>query len=234
MDSKQAVQLLNDRIAESAKLRSGTWGDAPFEEWNRRTDRTLRRIFGDDHDFVKEFKEVRFSGTYLGSTEAESFASDMASAKAILRAAVYELEELTTTASFADAAGIDPELWEHVQQLVEAEDWAKVASQASIFVESHIRQWAGRPAGEVGVILMTAVFKTGGEFPLGRTDGERDGWLALARGLSGAIRNVDTHHIQVRPDAKRYALGVLGAASLLLTQLRFEHGNRFRQIGEKP
>jgi hypothetical protein len=44
----------------------------------------------------------------------------------------------------------------------------------------------------------------------------------------GAVRNVATHRIDLRDDAKRYAMGVLGAGSLLLTQLRYEHGNRFR------
>ena len=55
-----------------------------------------------------------------------------------------------------------------------------------------------------------------------------DGWRFFAQGIAQALRNVDTHRIQERPDLKRYALGVVGACSLLLTQMRFEHGNRFR------
>jgi hypothetical protein len=47
-------------------------------------------------------------------------------------------------------------------------------------------------------------------------------------GFAMALRNVDTHRIQRRDDDKRYALGVLGTGSLLLTQLRYEHGNRFK------
>ena len=43
-----------------------------------------------------------------------------------------------------------------------------------------------------------------------------------------ALRNADTHRIQERDDHKRYAMGVVGTASLLLTQLRHQHGNSFR------
>ena len=35
---------------------------------------------------------------------------------------------------------------------------------------------------------------------------------------------VEDERIQRRDDAKRYALGVLGLGSLLLTQMRHEHG----------
>lgn len=41
--------------------------------------------------------------------------------------------------------------------------------------------------------------------------------------MVAAIGNVTRHSIEKRDDAKQYALGVLGMASLLLTQIRFEH-----------
>jgi hypothetical protein len=44
--------------------------------------------------------------------------------------------------------------------------------------------------------------------------------------LSGAT---DRHHIQERDDARRYEIGVLGLASLILTQLRREHADHFAQ-----
>ena len=59
-------------------------------------------------------------------------------------------------------------------------------------------------------------------------DPERDGWHQFGRGLAAATGNVDRHHLQQRPDLKPYAVGVLDAASLLLTQLRYEDGNRFK------
>ena len=44
-------------------------------------------------------------------------------------------------------------------------------------------------------------------------------------GFAQALGNVDRHRIQSREDAQRYAIGVLGLGSLLLTQLRHEHGD---------
>jgi len=234
MEARRAVALLNERISEAGGLRPPAWGNAEFEEWYRRTESTLSRIFEGDSQFVRGLAEIQIGGIFPGSNEAQSFDRGMSSITALLRAAIYEIDELASSPSYADADGIDPELWEHVRRLVEQEQWSQVASQACIFVESHVRQWAARPPEEVGSNLMTAVLRNGGEFPLGRTDGEREGWHHFARGFMGAIRNVDTHHIQERADAQRYALGVLGAASLLLTQLRFEHGNRFRNGAEKP
>jgi hypothetical protein len=50
------------------------------------------------------------------------------------------------------------------------------------------------------------------------------GWQLFAQGIAQALRNVDAHRIQDRQDHKRYALGLVGACSLLLTQMRYEHG----------
>jgi hypothetical protein len=43
-----------------------------------------------------------------------------------------------------------------------------------------------------------------------------------------AVGNAVRHRIQLRDDAKRFAMGVLGAGSLLLTQLRHQHANSFQ------
>jgi hypothetical protein len=100
-------------------------------------------------------------------------------------------------------------------------------SGASIFTEDRIRRWAGRPANEVGEKLMTAVFGDHGDYRLGVTEAEKQGWHRFAMGASMALRNVDAHRLQSRTDHKLYAMGVLGASSLLLTQMRFDHGNHF-------
>lgn len=63
---------------------------------------------------------------------------------------------------------------------------------------------------------------------MGQTDGEMQGWQLFAQGIAQALRNVDARSIQDQPDHKRYALGLVGACSLLLTQIRYEHGNHFR------
>lgn len=104
-----------------------------------------------------------------------------------------------------------------------------VASQTAIFVENRIRGWAGNPQGRdgnlVGKALYTYVFGDVSDYRLGRQASEREGWRALGVGFAQALSNVDRHRIQKRDDAKRYALGVLGLGSLLLTQLRYEHGD---------
>jgi hypothetical protein len=203
-------------------------------DWRKRTDLALRRIFGDDHHLVAEAGGIRFSNSRAYTEDARSGAFEYGrrEAAALLKGAIYDLETLSQPADFTSSAAIDPELWEHIRGLVEDERWAQVASQTAIFVESKIREWSGRPATEVGERLMTTVLSETGEFPLGQTPGERQGWHRLGMGFAMALRNVDTHRIQRRDDDKRYALGVLGAGSLLLTQLRYEHGNRFKEEPE--
>ena len=70
---------------------------------------------------------------------------------------------------------------------------------------------------------MGRVFNDESDWRLGSRTGEREGWRALATGFAQALSNVDRHKIQRRQDAQRYAIGVLGLGSLILTQLRHEH-----------
>jgi hypothetical protein len=220
MDTDRAVALLRKRLAELEPLQEP---DATFEAWKRKSERTLRRTLGDDHPLVKNFE---------GTTWYMSMVPGIAGKDegvGILEAAIYEIEELSEPPDFASSASVDPELWEHVRRLVESEQWAQVASQTAIFVESKVRQWAGLPDSKFGKELMVSVLRPGaGLFPLGRTPGEHEGWLALGIGITMAVGNADRHRIQQRDDAKRYAMGVLGAGSLLLTQLRHQHSNSFQ------
>jgi hypothetical protein len=230
MDSARACDLLRILIKDLEQVPASI--DEPsFVDWKQRAGLALRRILQDDHKLVADFDRVGWAWIYDSTPQqsVRSFEGGRTAAAAILKGAIFELEELAEPADFAGSAAIDPELWEHVRQDVETERWGQVASQAAIFVESKVREWAGRPSTEVSTNLMTAVLRpNGGEFPLGRNDSEKEGWLALGRGFMLALRNVDTHRIQERSDDKRYAMGVLGTASLLVTQLCYEHGNRFR------
>src|SRR6266540_6908633 len=229
MDTDKALAFLRERLTELDEL-PPEYGTPQFREWRQRTGRTLKRIFGPDHDFVREFNDLSFwGGTDNPSFDMKVFEGGRAEAKALLNGAIYELEVLAEPTQFASAASIDPELWEHVHHLVESEQWAQVASQTAIFVESKARQWAGLPDSTYGKDLMVAVLKpVAGRFPLGRTAGEAEGWLALGIGIAMAVGNADRHRIQQRDDAKRYGMGVLGAGSLLLTQLRHQHANSFQ------
>jgi hypothetical protein len=135
---------------------------------------------------------------------------------------------LENEVSVTDESGIDAELWEHVAPEIRSEEWAKAARGALILTEDRIRKWAGPPHEESTEQLAVNIFGERGDFKMGKTASEEKGWQLFAQGIAKAHRNVDTHRIQDRPDLKRYALGVLGACSLLLTQMRYEHGKGFR------
>lgn len=117
---------------------------------------------------------------------------------------------------------VDPELWEHVEDLIHAEDWGKVASQTAIFVEHRVRTWTGNEE-LIGKALWARVLADDSEYKLGQRRGESEGWRFLGMGFAQALSNVDRHRIQKRDDAEKYAAGVLHLGSLLLTQLRYEH-----------
>lgn len=220
MDTDRAVALLKERLAELEQLQKI---GPEFEAWRRKAERTLRRTMGDDHQLVQAFESIVWTLSLLDSIAGKN------EGFGVLEAAVYEKENLAEPVDLASSASVDPDLWAEVHHLVEQEKWGQVASQTAIFVESKVRQWAGLPESKHGKDLMVAVLKPGmGAFPLGKTPGEQEGWQALGIGIVGALGNADRHRIQQRDDAKRYAMGVLGAGSLLLTQLRYEHGNRFR------
>lgn len=192
----------------------------------------LTRGLGESHHITERFIKIRWTpSTYVvgdRSAFTQAFKATIPEAQGVIDAAIAEIEMLVDEVPIADESGIDAELWEHISPEVQAEAWGKVASQAVIFTEDRIRKWAGRPVGEVGKDLAIAIFGRSGQFQMGQTDGEMQGWQLFAQGIAQALRNVDAHRIQDRPDHKRYALGLVGACSLLLTQMRYEHGNRFR------
>lgn len=113
-----------------------------------------------------------------------------------------------------------------VRVLVDNGEWEKVALQACVFMESTLRTWAQISPNEAKNSV--EVFKTAfspDKFHLGATDSEEQGWRQFATGFSMAVRNPSGHRIQDRDDAKRYAIGVLGTASLLLTEIRHTYGD---------
>ena len=197
-----------------------------YKTWRQRTRALLARLYSAEHRLTTDFDSLHFYVT--DSNMPYWFNNGRAGALAIIDTAIYDFEVLRQPDELPSSDVIDGELWAHVSQHLQAEDWHSLAAFTQIYLEAKLREWAGRPRAEVGVKLMSAVFSPTGEFPLGNTEPEREGWHALARGFAGALSNVDRHRLEDRADAKRYAIGVLGTASLLLTQLRWQHGNRFR------
>jgi hypothetical protein len=118
------------------------------------------------------------------------------------------------------AATIDPDLWEHVGDLVRLQKWAQLASQCAIFLESTLRAWLAPTSDPYLALAAKAFSPKTGRFVLGANASEQDGWFRIAHGIGAALRNVDAHRVQRRDDGAQYAMGVLGIVSLLLTQTK--------------
>ncbi|KWV29764.1 hypothetical protein AWV63_26740 [Micromonospora rifamycinica] len=191
---------------------------------------------------VDRFDKVRYSlGVFTDLTPDAAFQEatrrGVRKACELIDAAIWELG-LTGGDEPVDEHAYDPELWAYIKTEVEDGEWGKVASQTAIFVENHVRTWAGNPQDRndnnlVGKALYLKVFDDASDYRLGRQASEREGWRYLGMGFAQALSNVDRHRIQTRDDAKRYALGVLGLGSLLLTQLRYEHGDILHEPAEQ-
>lgn len=181
---------------------------------------------------LSQFTAIRYYiGVWSGSpgereSDARYFAARVADAVALVDAAIFELGLLGE--DDIDATAYDQELWRHVQHSVEEGRWEQVASAAATFVEDKVRRWSGNPVDErggrlVGQSLFAQSFTQNGPLALGSQTNETSGWRNLALGFTAALSNVDRHNVQDRADLRLYALGVLGLASLLMTQIRFEH-----------
>lgn len=217
--------------AESADLFRQPVG---LESWKPRVRMILVRSLGADNHVVDKFDKVAYSPSVMWGGMPRSAWEDhrrggVRNAIGLIDAAIYELKFVGGDEP-VDEHAYDPELWAHVKALVESEQWGMVASQTAIFVENHVRGWTGYVQDErgehlIGRKLYLAAFGEDSEYRMGAQAGEREGWRFLGMGFAQALGNVDRHRIQKREDAKRYALGVLGLGSLLLTQLRYEHGD---------
>lgn len=231
MQPDETIQRLRALRDEADSLPPSV-SSAEFNSWQPRVRSILTRALGPTHHITERFVNIKWTPSMytIGDSQAfrSTFQNTVPRAQGILDAAIAEIDLLADDTPVADESGIDAELWEHVAPEIQDETWGKVASQAVIFTEDRIRKWTGRPVGEVGKDLAVAVFGKSGQFQMGRTEGETQGWQLFAQGIAQALRNVDAHRIQDRPDHKRYALGLVGACSLLLTQMRYEHHNRFR------
>lgn len=229
MRADEAVAALSTLAAQK-----GLEVEAAFIEWQSKVGAILRATFGANSVQVAQFdlltvvKNEGYTTARGRQRDRELWRQDAAQrGKAEIRAAIFTLETLRHESPLDDAS-IDPELWAHVQGLIADNDWAKVPAAVAIFVEDKVRTWAGDPrdpngATLVGKGLYAKALNNTGPLRMGRQESETQGWMFLGTGLAQAIGNVDRHRIQQRADVKRYAMGVLGLGSLLLTQLHYEH-----------
>lgn len=226
----EALELLRDE-AEDERVKAGGEGLAA---WKAKVRSVLAAALGPGDDIVKKFDAMKFhyTGAQWSGMDNSVFIKTrharIRDACGLIEAALHHLELLSGDDDPVDERAFDPDLWDFVKGLVEDEDWGKVASQTAIFIENHVRDWAGDPKDRngdslIGKVLFSTVFADESDWRLGARAGEREGWRFLGMGFAQALSNVDRHRIQKRDDARRYAIGVLGLGSLLLTQMRFEH-----------
>ncbi|MFI1354868.1 TIGR02391 family protein [Streptomyces sp. NPDC020898] len=233
MQTRQAIQNLQELKQEADTEGLDLRKSSKFSSWKGRVQSVLTRSLGADHHLTQGFAKNRYSLSVASSDTPQSqwdkaFLGGVNRATGIIDAAIFELQQAGTSDDAVDETAFDPDLWAHVQTHVQNEDWSAVASQTAIFVEDRVRQWCGDPKGKdgqtlVGKGLFAKVFANDGQFRLGKEAGEWEGWRGLGMGFAQALGNVDRHNIQKRTDAKRYAFGVLGLGSLILTQLRYQH-----------
>ena len=234
MRSEKAISAL-EALQEEAKTPEVMGGKEHLTAWRAKVHGVLAATLGEDSYLVNRFDGVGYSLLVASTlTTQEDYDrrrhEGIRNACGVIDAALYQLRlHVDEDEPSADLRSYDPDLWEHVKQLVQDEDWAKVASQTAIFVEDQIRRWSGEDT-LFGKGLMAASFADASDLRLGRRSGEREGWRFLGMGFAQALGNVDRHRIQRRDDARRYAIGVLGLGSLLLTQLRHEHGELIEDI----
>lgn len=143
-----------------------------------------------------------------------------------VRAAIGAVAAATGEAQPPPAPDVcDPDLWDHVQDLVHVEAWSKIPSAVVTFTEDWFRRRGGDPrhsgGGKLnGKDLFSTVLD---KQPLGGESGEHAGWKLLGIGLVQAIGNLHRHNIEQRDDAEQLAWRVIGLASLLLGEMKRTH-----------
>lgn len=233
MQNHRAVELLQNLRDEAVDVAASN-DRASLSAWTTKTLSLLNELFGSESDLYTSFKAVRYTpAIWTESTYATAFnrsrVTGINEALGIIDAAIFAIEFKSETPPSPVSLDFDPDLFSFVESLVADCDWGKVASQVAIFVEDYVREMAGNPLGSrnetlVGKGLMAKVFSDESKWNLGSGPSETEGWRFLAMGFTQALSNVDRHRIQVRSDSRQYAMGVLGLGSLILTQLKSEHG----------
>lgn len=235
MKMEAAKAVLEELLAEEFRA-ADTRDSLLFIAWRTKALAVLTEHFGTDSVQVQEFKRVSQASRRNDGGPVFARLEAIQRGKAVLKVCLDTLSDRPDVSEPLDKTSIDPELWAYVEGLVAAEDWAKIPANVVIFLEHTVRTWAGNPkvgnAGNgvlVGKDLYGKVLSDDGPLVLGKTASEQQGWRGLGTGLAQAIGNVDRHHIQNRADLRRYAMGVLGLGSLLMTQLRYQYPTHTQQ-----
>ena len=232
VEAARAIKELESLIKDAAALRISREDDS-IDLWNRKVRVVLIAAFGEKDSLVAQHDAITYCPSWVSSA-ADYTADFNAKISGIkdccnnMESAIYRLNlEIEEADQLPSATHYDPELWTHVESLVRQEKWDMLPAQVSIFLEDRIRKWAKEPTAKnggrmVGKTLMATAFGENGLLRLGSQNNESEGWRNLATGFTQAVSNVARHRLSDRDDARQYAIGVLGLASLILTQVRYE------------
>jgi uncharacterized protein Ymh len=225
----QALIILRDQANRHARNVTTLFGVR--KAWTLQATTVLTEVLGEFHPLVAELEPIwKYKEPEDILTKNAWAKQSWQEGRGILDSAITSYIFMNTNIHDSSVVNmLDADLMARVDHVFRVEDWTAVASLAATFVEDRFRAWAGLDHTAFGVNLMTRVLHPEtGVFPLGVAPGEVEGWHQFGRGFMSACSNVDRHRIQSRDDLQRYAMGVLGSASLLLTQMRYQHGNRFK------
>ncbi|VEG25790.1 TIGR02391 family protein [Actinomyces howellii] len=234
MKAECAINELEALKAEAAAPGFADSGDV-VDAWRGKVRAVLTAVVGEQDHLVAEHDAIEYTPKWSVAGDRTAFLQ--AKKRGVDRccsnidAAIYQFSLIyKNETQLPAAADYDPDLWVRVSSLVEREEWDKVPAEVAIFFEDLIRKWAGNPTEKngstmVGQSLMGQAFGNDGRLRLGGQSNETQGWRNLAVGFTQAVSNVVRHNTVERHDARQYAIGVLGLASLILTQVRYEHND---------
>ncbi|MCL5947619.1 MAG: TIGR02391 family protein [Actinobacteria bacterium] len=232
-----------DFLANELESFSSSLG-VEFDAWRYRVNQVISEVIGPNDALAIKFNGLRWesgvSATVRRSgggradawtlADVNAFAPSKEKSEAILKSLRWHLDRADSVSPpetgtvVLDGTTIEPDLWDHVKGLVESGDWEKVPRESAVYVEDRLRVWADLKSAQRSVdVFKTALGPT--KFALGSTDSEQQGWRQLATGFALALRNSGGHRLHDRDDLRRYAIGVLGTASLLLCQIRYQYGD---------
>jgi hypothetical protein len=223
VERARKLELLWDQLEAAQAVAADPF---QLDAWREKTSTVLRITMGENHEQTSRFESINYKSrmpTNNPPYEVTVRQRGVDRARAVLEAAMFEVEN--DAPEVPPATEADEELWGAVGYLADAEQWGHLVSTAVVFFEHWTRTRAGFSNSLIGVDLMTAAYKPGGplELAIEENPSEGEGWLLFAKGLTMAVRNVAGHRIEDRDDAQKYALGVVGAISLIMTQVRLEH-----------
>ena len=221
-----STEAMKKELDELAQMLAGMSSnrEVGFTTWVHRMNAAIAELVGG-----KSALAIRFNGLRWDPPPNRYRMDEVPRSKEIAAEIIetlrWELRRKAPAPNPINGTAIDTELWDHVQGLIDAGDWDKVALNSAVFVEDRLRNWAEVPSSISGSVNVFKVALSPGKLLLGDGQSEQQGWQLLGKGFALALRNRSGHRVDKRSDAKRYALGVLGLGSLLLTEIKSEYGD---------